>query len=126
MTKEEWKKRIIDSCEEAGTYKPFFEPVIDTLAGIMENRDKAHEQFVASGANPTIIHTNKAKEKNVVKNPILTLELDLDAQALAYWRDLGLTPSGLRRLKTEAMEEQPVTFEQVLAGIIGETEAKRV
>lgn len=106
MNKEEWKIRIIDACKEAGTYQPFFDSVIDTLSQIMEARDNAHEQYVSSGAAPTIIHTNKAKEKNVVKNPILVMENELNTQALAYWRDLGLTPKGLRTLSAEVVEKK--------------------
>lgn len=104
MDKEGWKRKIKKACKEAGTYQPFFDSVIDTLSQIMEARDGAHEQYVVSGAHPTIIHTNKAKEKNVTKNPILVMENELNAQALAYWRDLGLTPKGLRALTSEVVE----------------------
>ena len=103
MTKEMWKDKIINACCEAGTYQTYFDSVIDTLAQIMESRDRAHEQYIASGSHPTIVHTNKAKEKNIVKNPILVMENELNAQALAYWRDLGLTPSGLKKLSTEVV-----------------------
>lgn len=108
MKKEEWKIEIEKACKEAGTYQPFFNAVIDTLSQIMEARDNAHEQYVSSGAAPTIIHTNKAKEKNVVKNPILIMENELNTQALAYWRDLGLTPKGLRTLSSEMLEKRNV------------------
>lgn len=106
MIKEEWFERIKQCCIDAGTYKPFFDDTIDTLAQIMENRDKAHEQFIKMGGLPTIYHTNKAKEKNVVKNPILVMENELNAQALAYWRDLGLTPKGLRTLSADVVEKK--------------------
>lgn len=106
MQKDEWKKEIIKACKEAGTYQIFFENVIDTLAQIMEARDRAQEQFISSGAAPTIIHTNKAKEQNIVKNPILVMVNELNAQALAYWRDLGLTPKGLRTLNAEVIERK--------------------
>lgn len=116
MNKEEWKESIIKACMDAGTYEPFFDATIDTLAQIMESRDKAHEQFVTSGSAPTIIHVNKAKEKNVVKNPILVMELDLNSQALAYWRDLGLTPAGLKKLNADAVKEKNSSnFEKLLS-----------
>lgn len=106
MKKEEWKIEIEKACKEAGTYQPFFNAVIDTLAQIMEARDNAHAQFVQSGSAPTIIHTNKAKEKNVVKNPILVMENELNTQALAYWKQLGLTPKGLRDLNAIVVEKK--------------------
>lgn len=122
MTSEEWRKEIIHACKEAGTYQAFFDHVIDTLSQIMESRDKAHEQFIETGANPTIIHTNKAKERNVVKNPILVMENELNAQALAYWRDLGLTPSGLKKLNAEVVEKKTTIggFETILKGMLND------
>lgn len=118
MLKEEWKNRIIKACQDAGTYEEYFADVIDTLSSIMETRDEAHRQYVESGSHPTIIHTNKAKERNVVKNPILTMELELNAQALAYWRDLGLTPSGLKKLNAEVVKDKNAgSFEKLLERI---------
>lgn len=119
MDKEKWTAEIIKACEQSGTYQPQFLHVINTLAGIMAERDKVHDQYVATGSHPTIIHTNKAKEQNVVKNPMLVMEMDLNAQALAYWRDLGLTPAGLRKLNAQVVEDQRKTggLEQLLAGL---------
>lgn len=118
MEKAEWKKRIIKCCQDAGTYEDFYLDVIDTLAQIMENRDKTHEQYVESGSLPTIIHINKAKEKNTVKNPVLVMEMELNTQALSYWRDLGLTPSGLKKLNADAIKDKGVgSFEKLLERI---------
>ena len=104
MKKAWWKRKIRNACEEAGTYRPFFDLVIMNLAEILEIRDRAMEQYQASGANPVISHTNKAKEKNIVKNPALQMYNDLNTTALAYWRDLGLTPAGLKRISDEALK----------------------
>lgn len=106
MTKAEWAKRIKKACKEAGTYKPFFNSIIDTLAGIMEMRDDACEKFEATGGNTVIAYTNKGGATNIVKNPALVVVLDCNAQALAYWRDLGLTPSGLKRLNENGLKEE--------------------
>lgn len=119
MRKEEWKETIKQACIDAGTYQPFFESVIDTLAQVMENRDDAHSQYIASGSHPTIIHTNKAKEQNVVKNPILVMENELNAQALAYWRDLGLTPAGLKKINSDGVlkVQTSSSLEKILEGL---------
>lgn len=117
MNKEEWKKEIVKACKKAGTYEAFFGSVIDTLSQIMEARDKAHEQYIQTGANPTIVHTNKAKEKNVVKNPILVMESELNAQALAYWRDLGLTPSGYKKLDRKTEKDTSGALEKIIASL---------
>lgn len=119
MEKKDWIRKINAACRKAGTYQPQFKYVIDTLAQIMEDRDKVHEQYVATGSRPTIIHTNKAKEQNIVKNPMLVMELDLNAQALAYWRDLGLTPAGLKKLNADVVKDKTASdgLEKLLEGL---------
>lgn len=119
MDRNGWKKRIKKACKAAGTYQTFFDHVIDTLAQILEERDKVREQYESSGGHPTIIHVNKAKEKNAVKNPMLVMEMDLNAQALAYWRDLGLTPAGLKKLNAEVVKDKQAggNLEKILEGL---------
>lgn len=118
MEKAEWIRKIKAACRKAGTYQPQFRYVIETLAQIMEDRDKVHEQYVEDGCRPTVIHTNKAKEANVVKNPMLVMEMDLNAQALAYWKELGLTPAGLKRLNAQVIEKKNENgLEKLLEGL---------
>lgn len=106
MKKRSWKKKITEAAQAAGTYQPCFDSVIDTLAGIMEQRDNAQEMFKSSGGNPVVKHTNKGGATNIVKNPALVVVMEMNAQALAYWRDLGLTPSGLKKINEAAMKER--------------------
>ena len=105
MNKEEWRERIKQSAVDAGTYKEFFDDVIDTLAGIMEMRDDAQAKYEAMGGNTIVQHTNKGGATNIEQNPLLRLINDLNRDALAYWRDLGLTPAGLKRINEEAMKK---------------------
>ena len=104
MTQKGWKSKIKKSCEAAGTYRPFFDAVIDTLAGIMARRDKALESFENSGEDVIVEHTNKAGSTNYEQNPALRMVNDLNRDALAYWRDLGLTPAGFKRLNESTLK----------------------
>lgn len=104
MEKKTWKSKIKKAATEAGTYRPCFDNVIDTLAGILENRDRAQEAYENSGSRPVVVHTNKGGNANIVKNPALIVVDDLNKTALAYWRDLGLTPAGLKRINEDAMK----------------------
>lgn len=117
MTKLQWKKQIEESCKEAGTYQPFFDGAIETLAMILEQRDKIHKQYVAEGSNPTVIrHTDRSNEKNIAKNPLLLLENDLNAQALAYWKELGLTMKSWKELKNQ-INQNVGGLEDLLKGL---------
>lgn len=106
MTREEWTGRIRLACEQAGTYRPYFDDVIITLADILERRDIARELFDASGGNVLVNHTNKAGATNIEQNPVLRMVNDLNRDALAYWRDLGLTPAGLKKIDEAAMKQR--------------------
>lgn len=119
MQKAEWFNKIKQASEAVGTYNESFDEIIDTLAEILETRDKALEQFKQSGANPVVTHTNKAKQVNFAKNPLLVIAMDLNAQALAYWRDLGLTPAGLKKLNADALNAKATAagFEALLEKI---------
>ena len=97
-----------------GTYQKSFDAVIDTLAGILENRDRALEEF---DGEMIVEHTNKSGATNMEQNPLLRLINDLNRDALAYWRDLGLTPAGLKRINEAAIREkqQQSPLEKALA-----------
>ena len=122
MKKSTWKKKITQACRDAGTYRPYFDITISSLADILELRDAAMEQYLKDGGQPVIKHTNKAHEENVVKNPALVVVDDLYKTALAYWRDLGLTPAGLRRINDDLMKPQKTSaLIQALASL-GDTD----
>lgn len=119
MKKATWKNRITEACRAAGTYRDFFLPVIDTLAGILEKRDKAQDMFTKSGGNILVKHTNKGGATNIEQNPALRLINDLNRDALAYWRDLGLTPAGLKKIDEEAMKpKKQNSLEKVLMDLV--------
>lgn len=98
MTAQKWKRKIKKALVDAGTYKNIFDAVIESLSDILEQRDRAKEQFDKSGGNMVISYTNKGGATNPAKNPFLVAWDDLNATALSYWRELGLTPSALRKM----------------------------
>ena len=71
---------------------------IQALAEILEKREAAARQYRAEGSIPIVEQTNKAGFKSRVKNPLLVLWMDLQAAALSYYKELGLTPGGRTKL----------------------------
>ena len=121
MKRETWKKRIKAASEEAGTYRPCFEELINTLAGILEKRDEAEAEYKRTGSKPIVKYTNKGGNENSTKNPALALWDDLNKTALSYWRELGLTPAGLKKLKDDALKAQNhKSFSDLLNQLDGE------
>lgn len=118
MNKTGWKRKIKKACETAGTYQPFFDSVIDTLAGIMELRDNAQEKFDASGGSTIVKHTNRGGSTNIVKNPALVVLMDCNAQALAYWRELGLTSRSYKAMTGSLnVQVESKSLEEALADL---------
>lgn len=109
MTRLKWIKRITDACKAVGTYKEAFDDVIATLADIMARRDAAQAAFKKSGGALLVNHVNRAGQSNIEQNPVLRMINDLNRDALAYWRDLGLTPAGLRRINDAALARPEAT-----------------
>lgn len=118
MEKALWIARISASCRAAGTYRDYFDDVIDTLAAILERRDDAEAIFQEQGGEVLTEHTNKAGATNWEQNPVLRLINDLNRDALAYWRDLGLTPAGLKRInEAEMKHKRRSALGEALSGI---------
>ena len=116
MKKNAWKSRIKKACKAAGTYQPFFDHVIASLAGILELRDRAEEQYIESGSSPIVKHTIRNGAVNIVKNPTLVVIMECNAQALAYWRELGLTSKAYKAMTGGlTVPEEESSLEQVLA-----------
>lgn len=103
MKKTQWKNKIKQACQEIGTYKPAFDAAIDTLAWILEQRDEAVDGF---DGELIVEHTNKSGATNLEQNPTIRLINDFNRDALAYWRDLGLTPAGLKRINDAAVKTE--------------------
>ena len=101
MKKAAWKRKITEQCREIGTYKMAFDPVNDTLAQTLEERDKVHEEYIKSGELAVVEYTNKYGATNTTKNPRIVLWDDLNKSALAIWKELGLTPAGYKKITGE-------------------------
>ncbi len=99
-----WKAKIVKACKAAGTYKEYFDPVVSTLAEILDKRDAAQKEFVESGARIMIEYTNKAGATNYVQNPLIRLINDLNRDALTYWKELGLTAASLKKINESAIK----------------------
>lgn len=96
----DWRKELIKKTKEIGTYRPSFDIAIEILADILTQRDKAREDWESEGCVPTVVLTNKA----TATHPSLKLVMDCEAAALPYLKELGLTPSGYKRIKGDTVE----------------------
>ena len=107
MSKTKWKNLIIKQLTALGLQNDAYESTVESLAAILEQRDKTFDEFQQGGGKSVIEYTNKGGSTNMTKNPLLVLWDDLNKTALAYWRELGLTPSSYKKLTgTGAKQEE--------------------
>lgn len=107
MSKTKWKNLIIKQLTALGLQNDAYKSTVESLAAILEQRDKTFEEFQQNGGKSVIEYTNKGGSTNMTKNPLLVLWDDLNKTALAYWRELGLTPSSYKKLTgTGAKQEE--------------------
>ena len=106
MTKNKWVEVINGQLAALGVHEDAYNPAIETLASILEQRDKTFKEFKDSGGRSVIEYTNKGGSTNMTKNPLLVLWDDLNKSALAYWRELGLTPSSYKKMTGDAPKKE--------------------
>lgn len=104
MTAKRWKNRIKRQLSALDQRDDVYGPVINTLADILEQRDNVYQQYLDGGCQVVREYTNKGGATNLTKNPLIVLWDDLNKSALAYWRELGLTPSSYKKITGAAAE----------------------
>lgn len=119
MNKKQYQTRILTACKNVGTYKKSFNQVINTLADVLAERDRVYKQYKDEGANPLVTIVSDRGAENRRPNPLLKQWNDLNTTALSYWRDLGLTPAGLKKINDEELKEKKKasTLDTILSGL---------
>ena len=104
-SQKHYEKDIIQKMTAIGTYRPEFQHAIDGLARALLDRDRTQELFDKSGGQIMIKHTNKAGATNAIKNPFYLALETLRQDIIIYSRELGLTPSSLKRINESSMKQ---------------------
>lgn len=104
MTARAWKGRLKKLMEAVGTYKPAFDPSIQAAAELLEQRDLVYQQFIDGGAQPMILKTSDRGAQNFAENPLLRTWREMQAQALKYFQELGLTSASLKKINESAIK----------------------
>ena len=95
---------IRDNMRLAGTYNQAFEPIIKTLARIQTELAKAERDWRANGGKFVTEYTNKSGATNAVKDPYYSVVEGLRGQIVDISAQLGLTPTGQRRVLGNAFQ----------------------
>ncbi|MBZ2386676.1 P27 family phage terminase small subunit [Anaerococcus murdochii] len=99
-------KTIVDCMKAIGTYDNAFVLSIGILDGLLTDYRDARSQWEAEGRLLVIEYTNKNGQTNTVKNPLYQSMEKLRMDILTYLRELGITPSGLKKLKQDSFGDE--------------------
>lgn len=121
MTKTKYKNLILKQLSALGIQEESYDSVIESLALILVQRDKTRKEFEESGGKSVMEYTNKGGSTNMTKNPLLVIWDELNKTALAYWRELGLTPSAYKKLTGDGVKKE--TKQKGLAAALAEIES---
>lgn len=117
-TERQLRSEVVRKMKSIGTYDIAFSHTIDMLAKIMFDYQEATKQFEKSGGNMIITYTNKSGATNPVKNPFYQAIEKLRSDMVLYSRELGLTPTGFKKLKPgdKIEPKQTSALEKALSG----------
>ena len=124
MTAKQWKKTIEEQIKFDSGYIPAFNTTIQILSEMLEERDRIYKAYIDAGAQPVIEFTSDRGAVNLKPNPLLKQWQEINASALLYLRDLGLTAAGLRKLQGQLPEKTGKTEEEIMRQIRGQKNAK--
>lgn len=117
MEAKDWLDVIVTRTKAVGTYKEEFDSIIQTLAEILEERDRVKAEYVKAGSMPYVVYISDRGSENIRENPILKQWLDLNDRCLVYWREIGLTPAGLKKITEEMGGTESNPLESILSGL---------
>ena len=112
-----YKKQIINKMKQVGTYNASFMYTINTLAKVLADYEETINLYERTGRQKIVKHTNKSGATNIIKNPLYLAIEKMRDDILAYSRELGLTPAGLRRIKNKVSDNKP---KSTLAKVLSE------
>lgn len=103
-----------------GIYREEFEWEIEMLAELFIRREQTKEAFRKSDGAAIIKQTNKGGNSYAVKNPLLA-EIDfVEKRIIELAREMGMTPSAVKKLNEAAIGKKPQEPDDPLALALGE------
>ena len=107
------KDEIVKCMEGVGTYDDSFLISISILDKLMSDYEMARKEWEEDGCRMVIEYTNKNNQTNTVKNPLYQSMEKLRMDILSYLKELGLTPSGLKKLRHSSFAEDEKKISKV-------------
>ena len=96
------EKQTIKDMQNIGTYRSEFNATIRAYSEMRQQYNKLTSEFYAGGWKITEEYTNKAGFTNIRKTALYLAIETLRKDIVNHENILGLTPAGLKKIKSEA------------------------
>lgn len=104
LTEKAVRNKTIESMTSVGTYKDEFLPTIERYAELFVEYNNLKEDWEKDGRKITEPYTNKAGATNIRKTALYLALESLRKELLELEDKFGLTPAGLKKIKTEGLK----------------------
>ncbi len=108
------EKEIIECMKGIGTYDESFYMTINILDGLLNDYEMARNEWIKDGCQIGLLNIlTKMVKTNIVKNPLYQSMEKLRMDILSYSKELGLTPSGLGKLRQSSFDKDDTKISKV-------------
>lgn len=99
-------KKTVGNMQEIGTFRPEFEASVRRYADLSIQYEILNDKWYEEGCKITEEYTNKAGAKNIRKTALYMAMENLRKELIEMENIFGLTPRGLRQIKTKGLEQK--------------------
>ena len=124
-TEKGFRLKIRDACRELGVYQEAFESTIELMAEYYVRAQQAKEEWREEGSPLLLEQTNKGGNTYFIRHPLLQEIDNCSKMIMTMKRELGLTPSAIKKINEAALGKKQLPADDPLAAALGELKLLR-
>ena len=109
-------KKTVSNMKALGTYKTEFDASVKRYSELSYQFDRLNEKWYAEGCKITEEYTNKSGATNMRKTALYLALENLRSDLMDMENLFGLTPKGLKAIKSKGLEKQSESKLDALLG----------
>ena len=109
-------KKTVSNMKALGTYKPEFDASVKRYSELSYQFDRLNEKWYSEGGKITEEYTNKSGATNMRKTALYLALENLRSDLMDMENLFGLTPKGLKAIKSKGLEKQSESKLDALLG----------
>ena len=124
-TEKGFRLKIREACRDVGVYQEAFESTIELMAEYYVRAQQAKEEWREEGSPLLLEQTNKGGSVYFIRHPLLQEIDNCTKMIMTMKRELGLTPSAIKKINEAALGKKPLADDDPLAAALGQLKLLR-